>query len=171
MIKIDHKAYYRKNRKRILKYQKEYKKKYPEKRKLWCDKYRARPEIKERYNEYYFHKRFSPKYKYNLAKRKAIERKKLEFLLTFKVYDNIVKKGCYYCSKNLYTEQGVSLDRIINNIGYVRTNVIPCCGNCNMIRGTRLTVEETKRTIKLIQKLRRTKNIWKDYKYTKRGRA
>lgn len=53
---------------------------------------------------------------------------------------------CFYCNRtgvNLHRDKnrehtGVyaynGLDRIDNNIGYIKSNVVPCCGPCNLMR-------------------------------------
>lgn len=51
---------------------------------------------------------------------------------------------CTYCQKSILKETGIGLDRINNDIGYVATNVVPCCGVCNKIRNVHLTHEEMK---------------------------
>jgi hypothetical protein len=65
-----------------------------------------------------------------------------EWSLNFAEYVMEISSGCFYCGADLLTIGGVSLDRIDNSKGYTLDNVLPCCGNCNMIRGNKLTVEE-----------------------------
>lgn len=42
-----------------------------------------------------------------------------------------IKKGCNYCGDH---DGKLSLDRIDNSIGHIKTNVVPCCYRCNMIK-------------------------------------
>lgn len=57
---------------------------------------------------------------------------------------------CTYCGITVKTQSGISLDRIDNNLGYLKDNVLSCCGRCNMIRGRNLTVDEMKVAMKTI---------------------
>lgn len=68
--------------------------------------------------------------------------RKLEFKLTYEFLIDLWHEGCFYCKSNLLKETGISADRIDNDIGYLPSNVLPCCGRCNKIRGDNLTVDE-----------------------------
>jgi hypothetical protein len=43
----------------------------------------------------------------------------------------LISTGCAYCGA---TQLKMTLDRKDNRIGHVRTNVMPCCVRCNLIR-------------------------------------
>ncbi len=58
--------------------------------------------------------------------------------------------NCHYCNKSVATESGIALDRINNNGDYEASNVLPCCGDCNKIKNTVLTVEEMKVAMKAV---------------------
>ena len=60
----------------------------------------------------------------------------------FEQYEAIISQPCHYCYCSLYNFGGSSLDRIDNLVGYVLTNVLPCCGICNNIRNNFLSVKE-----------------------------
>ena len=63
-------------------------------------------------------------------------RKNLGEFVTFESYTEIVKdKPCYLCGKDLSDAAGVGLDRLDNRLGYISTNVAPCCKRCNMRKG------------------------------------
>lgn len=49
-------------------------------------------------------------------------------------YLNLAFKPCDYCG-GVLGKAGHGLDRIDNRIGYVLDNVVPCCGDCNEIKG------------------------------------
>ena len=66
------------------------------------------------------------------------------WLLNRKEYSDLLDKPCYYCGSSLENEMGWSLDRIDNKDDYILHNVLPCCGKCNRIKGTQLSVEEMK---------------------------
>lgn len=67
-----------------------------------------------------------------------------EFSLTKEQFMTITSKDCYYCGKapsnikkrgrcyGSHTYNGI--DRVDNNLGYILTNVVPCCKNCNMAK-------------------------------------
>lgn len=43
---------------------------------------------------------------------------------------------CNYCGKPASVEKGLSgIDRVNNSVGYRHDNVVPCCGECNAIKG------------------------------------
>lgn len=68
--------------------------------------------------------------------------------------ENIEKPPCFYCET---TEDPRGADRINNNEGHTRDNVVPCCKVCNKVRNNLFTVEEMKllgQTIKQIRKIR-----------------
>lgn len=101
---------------------------------------------------------YTPQQRYNQAKRNA-KKREIIFELTLEQYKSLVIQPCYYCEE-IYRRCGVGLDRINNSMGYELSNVLPCCGDCNTIRGNKLTVEETKQVIKLLQNTRKTQRIW-----------
>ena len=69
----------------------------------------------------------------------------IEFNLTKEEFRNITKLNCYYCGNipnqiksnphycGDYIYNGV--DRIDNNLGYIKNNCVPCCGECNISKG------------------------------------
>jgi 5-methylcytosine-specific restriction endonuclease McrA len=62
--------------------------------------------------------------------------------LTFYDWLNLVYPSiCFYCNGPLNTT-GSGLDRLDCGLGYERENVVPCCGECNRIKGDRLTAIE-----------------------------
>jgi len=73
-------------------------------------------------------------------------------------YIEIIKNGCYYCGIDLYLYTGSSIDKIDPNKGYIKDNILPCCGDCNTIKMNILTVKETLNVIKLLKELRNTDN-------------
>lgn len=55
-------------------------------------------------------------------------------------YYRLVAQPCYVCGGT--TGGGIGLDRQDNRRGYHLDNVKPCCGPCNMARGSRLIQPE-----------------------------
>jgi len=91
------------------------------------------------------------------AYRKADNKKGLvcdldrEFLV-----NNIFNKECVYCGDI----ENIGCDRIDNNIGHLKTNVVPCCRVCNTTRMNNFSYNEMLllgNTIKQIKEIR--KNI------------
>jgi len=64
------------------------------------------------------------------AKRRQCDLEVLWFIT------NILMKPCHYCGSSKY----VGADRIDNNIGHIKTNVIPCCHTCNTVRNDNFSV-------------------------------
>jgi len=81
---------------------------------------------------------------YKLYRR--YQRRNKEFLLTLDEFKEITSKKCHYCGcdpsmmsyKNgkdqMYIHNGI--DRINSTLGYMKDNVVPCCGLCNMMKFT-----------------------------------
>jgi hypothetical protein len=63
------------------------------------------------------------------------------------------KRPCHYCGGSL-PPAGSGLDRLDNTKGYHLDNVVPCCTTCNLMRGDRLTPEETKVAAQAIKQYR-----------------
>ncbi len=54
-----------------------------------------------------------------------------EFHLTLEQFVLLVQGNrCYYC----HGDGKVGLDRVVNRIGYVLSNVVPCCRPCNVYK-------------------------------------
>lgn len=80
------------------------------------------------------------KHIYNTYKYGA-KRRNLEFNLSLEEFFNISQKNCAYCGvkpssifKSVHNNGDFiynGIDRVDNNIGYVITNVAPCCWECN----------------------------------------
>jgi len=90
-----------------------------------------------------------PTSKFAKAKKSCKERD-LTWSLTLEQYLELIKNNCHYCDSSLEIWEGCSLDRINNGIGYEIGNVLPCCGTCNNIRNTFLTVQEMEVAMKAV---------------------
>jgi len=95
--------------------------------------------------------------KFNKGKKSAISRN-LSWDISFEKYVKIIMNPCEYCKEDLSGWGGTSLDRIDNDIGYIDSNVIPCCGTCNNIRNRFLTREEMKAAMTAVLNLRKVQN-------------
>ena len=88
------------------------------------------------------------------------KRRSIKFSLTKEQYSALIEQNkCAYCPAKL-SPTSTGLDRLDSSLGYVEGNVVPCCRNCNVLKGNILTPEETKETVKLLQKLRGKEDIW-----------
>lgn len=92
-----------------------------------------------------------PRYRYSHAKANAKYRK-IVWNLDFETYANLISQSCFYCGYPLQ-EFGTGLDRIDSNkeIGYIASNVVPCCTQCNEMKNE-FSLEEFKNKILQISK-------------------
>jgi len=61
--------------------------------------------------------------------------------VTFEAFDKLLSKCCHYCGGQL-NGTGCGLDRIDNDEGYVETNVVPCCKQCNIVKNSFFSYDE-----------------------------
>ena len=76
--------------------------------------------------------------------------RKIEVGITREQHARLLTKPCHYCGGKL-EETGTGLDRLDHTRGYVRGNVVPCCGVCNTIKGLleRFGIERVRRVVTL----------------------
>jgi hypothetical protein len=77
---------------------------------------------------------------WNSFKVRTKQTRGFDFSLTFKEYVTLSKGAhCFYCKvlivRNVYSRDGLYLDRLDSSKGYVRGNCVPCCTSCNKIKG------------------------------------
>lgn len=84
--------------------------------------------------------RLTPGSQYSQARGVARQRN-LAFDLSFDEYTAIRRRPCHYCGHKLH-DGGTGLDRLDNDKGYVRGNVVPSCWECNQARSVLFTPEE-----------------------------
>lgn len=74
---------------------------------------------------------------------------------------SLVVKDCHYCKRTPYqTHRGhayMGIDRVDNSRGYYKDNVLPCCKECNSIKGQYLSQEEMEVIAPIILAIRRIK--------------
>lgn len=90
------------------------------------------------------------------ASRSNAKRRNLEWTLDLNGYLALISLPCHYCGGQL-CKSGVGLDRLDNQKGYCLTNVVPCCGICNVWRADHFTPEEVKVAMDAIHNLRQEK--------------
>lgn len=93
---------------------------------------------KKKYKEASFNQVYNS-YRNNARKRNIIFNLSKDFIL------NIIQENCYYCDsepnnilKNYFNNGNFiynGIDRVKNEIGYIESNVVPCCWNCNNMKG------------------------------------
>ena len=115
-IKEYKKNYYKENIDRIKKRQKEYSEKNKDKR------------IKHQ---------STPKYKFN-AYWNGAKARNIFWGLSLEQFIEFWQKPCIYCGDSIKT---IGLDRINNNLGYIKDNIVSCCEVCNRMK-MKYTVEE-----------------------------
>jgi len=149
----------------------------------WCDKFDLNYQgVRQRY---YKGKNYTPKQilfgkhcrdkrvitdhlKLNAQKRKTKVSKMLsQYKLRDKkkgfVYDltkeffckNIISQPCIYCG----TTKNIGCDRIDNEKGHTKNNVVPACYICNIVRSNNFTVSEMKLLGTVIKKINHQRNI------------
>lgn len=94
--------------------------------------------------------------RFKRSKRKAISRN-IEWSLSLEEFSETCGQPCYYCD-NLIGEivlYNSGLDRLDNNKGYIKENVVSCCNTCNSIKSNILSLEEMKQVAQLIINLRK----------------
>ncbi len=107
--------------------------------------------------------------------------KKLEFSITKEQFRDLTQKNCAYCNSepkpyNIYISDGKiaeslaqdnidrswvkvnGVDRINSSIGYVLSNCVPCCSNCNYAK-TDFSVEEFLDLVKKVYEFQKQKEL------------
>lgn len=119
MTKEERKIYRRKywldNKDKELKRSREWKKNNSEKMSEYNKNWKEKNKIKCSYHSY---------------KIGALKRN-LEFKLKLDYFIDNKDKNCYYCGSKI---KGIGIDRIDNNIGYVKENCVNCCKICNRMK-------------------------------------
>lgn len=77
--------------------------------------------------------------------KKNAKNRNIAFELSDNFLLNIFKQNCFYCDKipsSIYKSRSNSInfiyngiDRLNNSAGYFENNVVPCCGDCNLLKG------------------------------------
>lgn len=63
--------------------------------------------------------------------RQGSPRRELEFSLTLDFFKRNVYAPCYYCGEEI---KAVGFDRLDNSVGYIESNSVPCCIECNFMK-------------------------------------
>lgn len=96
----------------------------------------------------------TPKGRFQVSKGGA-QRRGISWDISMDDFIAVSSLPCYYCGKQRPVDyQGSWLDRKFITQGYVKDNVLPCCKDCNMLRGDRMTTDETKAVVHLLKSMR-----------------
>lgn len=85
--------------------------------------------------------------------KQSAKRRGVEWLISIEQFEILRSFKCHYCDGDL-PETGHGLDRKDNSLPYEVTNVVPCCGSCNMKKSNDWTVEEMKAAIRAVIRIR-----------------
>jgi len=96
--------------------------------------------------------------------KRGAKKREIPFELTKEQYANLVIGAiCHYCG-GILPEVGSGADRKNSSAGYSVENCVPCCRNCNSIRGADLiSYKEMLEVAKLLRKLRTKANAGDDF--------
>ncbi len=71
---------------------------------------------------------------------KGAKKRGMDFKLKKDTFNSLIIEKCFYC--NHFKDGEVNgIDRIDNNIGYIEDNVVSCCQNCNIMKGSQHPLE------------------------------
>lgn len=100
-------------------------------------------------------RRNNPQIRFTRA-RSAAKRRGLKWTITLEQYIPLATANCNYCDGFFSrVTTGGGLDRLDNSKGYEPDNVVPCCTTCNVVRGDKLTPEETRAAVQAVIALRK----------------
>jgi len=68
--------------------------------------------------------------------------------------ENITNRPCFYC-ETIDAPRGC--DRLDNDLGHLKNNVVPCCKLCNKTRNNHFSPEEMKRIGRVVADIRRVR--------------
>jgi hypothetical protein len=72
----------------------------------------------------------SPDLVYRQYQYKA-EQRNLTFRLTLDEFTKIIQRPCHYCDEQIEVR---GVDRVDNRVGYLLSNSVPCCPECNFMK-------------------------------------
>jgi len=72
---------------------------------------------------------YRKKHSFNLYIKDA-KKRGLLFSITEELFEKLRGGKCYYCD----SIENIGIDRVDNNIGYIKKNIVSCCSTCNMMK-------------------------------------
>lgn len=103
---------------------------------------KANPETDKRYGN-------SIKGRYRVYKTGA-KKRNLAFKLTLEDFEKMWDNNCHYCGDKI---DGIGIDRVDNNTGYIKSNTVPCCSVCNLMKLTLRPNDFINQCVKIANKL------------------
>jgi hypothetical protein len=97
--------------------------------KFW--KHGTKEEAEKQKKLYGLKRQKTPQGRFNVYKQDA-KKRKLLFDISIEDFRKIIELKCFYCGGD-----GCGVDRLNNNIGYIRLNCVPCCTLCNKMKSNR----------------------------------
>lgn len=91
-------------------------------------------------------------------KNRAIQNLKVDFEINEEEFVEIINNECYLCGKETNNIHKNGIDRIDNNLGYIKTNIKSCCADCNYMKN-KFDLKE------LLAKMLLTFNNLKNYEF------
>ncbi len=76
------------------------------------------------------------------------KRRGIPFRLTLVEFKAYISRPCTYCNSDSHK---IGIDRIDNSIGYLSSNCVSCCWNCNRMKGTLTYTEFVSHAIKIVE--------------------
>lgn len=80
---------------------------------------------------------------------------KKQFDIDEDVIKELFRLPCYYCGGATRYENGepvCGVDRVNNRLGYVKSNIVPCCFTCNFMKGTFNITEFVEQCVKVAER-------------------
>lgn len=63
--------------------------------------------------------------------RNSAKARNIGFELTLEEFKELWQKPCYFCADDILK---IGLDRMDSSVGYIKSNVVPCCTKCNFAK-------------------------------------
>lgn len=63
--------------------------------------------------------------------RSGAKTRGFDFQLSLEDFERLWNKNCFYCNDIIPT---IGLDRVDSKVGYLPTNIVPCCRICNTMK-------------------------------------
>jgi hypothetical protein len=85
-------------------------------------------------------------------------KKKLDFNLTKEQFDELQLGDCYMCGKETTGDHINGIDRINNKNGYLMTNCLSCCHDCNKMKNEYVLTDVIRKMYKTVKKAMKDTN-------------
>tara|TARA_R110000824_G_scaffold150772_2_gene321499 strand:+ start:382 stop:873 length:492 start_codon:yes stop_codon:yes gene_type:complete len=87
----------------------------------------------------------TPKGRFRGYKRRAVQ-KGYDFEFTFETFEPFILSNCYHCGGT-----GYGIDRLDSSKGYIVSNCVPCCSECNYSKRHLEEEDWVKHLIKIVE--------------------